>query len=115
MHLNPVGKVDARLEIRLLLPARRSMPPHFLLRDEEFEDSLPQPLVNGVGLEVRTVQRLEVHLVGWQVRDRSQKLVLGYRLEVVVKTRILTSDKIIHLLICQVGTTSSGGSSLCNC
>lgn len=52
MNLDPVCKVDTRLEIRFSLPPRGPISSYLLPSDEELEDPLLQTLVYGVGFEL---------------------------------------------------------------
>jgi hypothetical protein len=56
MNLDPVGKVDTRLEVRFSLSSRGAISSYLFPSDEKLEDSLLQTLVDGVGLELRAVQ-----------------------------------------------------------
>ena len=56
IHLDPVGKVDTRLEVRFSLSPRGPISSYLFPSDEKLEDSLLQTLVDGVGLELGAVQ-----------------------------------------------------------
>lgn len=55
MNLDPVGKVDARLEVRFSLSPRGPISSYLFPGDEKLEDPLLQTLVDGVGFEIRAV------------------------------------------------------------
>ena len=56
MNLDPVCKVDTRLEISFSLPPRGPIPSYLLPCDEKLEDPLLQPLIDGVGFELWAIQ-----------------------------------------------------------